>query len=199
MPSTEPRLIGYARVSTGEQNTNLQLDALTAAGCCAIYEDCVSGTSTMRDGLDAALTDIQSGERLLVWRLDRLGRSIAHIMTIIARLEAKGASLVSLQESFDTGTESGQLYSTVLAMIAHVERRMIVARTRAGLQAARDRGQRLGGRPKMAPDQIAEARLMIDGGTKAEAVAARYNVARATLFRHLKSVRLHPPEPTVLG
>ena len=115
------------------------------------------------------------------------------------RLEAKGASLVSLQESFDTGTESGQLYSTVLAMIAHVERRMIVARTRAGLQAARDRGQRLGGRPKMAPDQIAEARLMIDGGTKAEAVAARYNVARATLFRHLKSVRLHPPEPTVLG
>jgi DNA invertase Pin-like site-specific DNA recombinase len=186
------RLIGYARVSTSDQNTHLQTDALLAAGCHALYEDQITGLSHCRDGLDAALADVGNGDRLVVWRLDRLGRSIPHVMSIIAELADKGASLVSLCEAFDTGTEAGELYSTILAMIAHVERRMIVSRTRAGLQAARERGTRLGGKPKMTPDQAKEARAIMDSGTMtAEAVAASYGVGRATLFRHLKSAGLN--------
>lgn len=186
-PTAAPRLIGYMRVSTAEQNTALQQDALIRTGCAAIYEDRISGTSRTREGMNAALADIQAGERLVVWRLDRLGRSIAHIMSIIAELEAKGASLTSIAENLDTATESGELFATMLAMIAHVERRMIVSRTKAGLQAARDRGKRLGRKPKMTPEQIAEARaLMQSGSMKAEAVAHRYGVGRATVFRHFQ-------------
>ena len=132
------------RVSTAEQNTDLQSDALFRAGCVALYEDRITGTSRIRDGLDAALADIREGERLVVWRLDRLGRSIAHIMSIIAELQEKGAALVSVAENLDTSTESGELFATMLAMIAHVERRMIVSRTRAGMQAAKDRGKAIG-------------------------------------------------------
>lgn len=187
--SLQPRLIGYMRVSTAEQNTALQQDALVRAGCVAIYEDRISGTSRIRDGLDAALADIRHGDKLVVWRLDRLGRSIAHIMTIIAEMEDRGASLVSISENLDTGTESGELFATMLAMIAHVERRMIVSRTKAGLQAARDRGKRLGRKPKMTPEQIIEARsLMQSGRMKAEAIAERYGVGRATVFRNLRAL-----------
>jgi DNA invertase Pin-like site-specific DNA recombinase len=153
------------------------------AGACAIYEDRVSGVSKQRCGLDAALADISSGDKLMVWRLDRLGRSLSHVMALLGELEAKGASLVSLAENMDSGTESGELFATILAMIAHVERRMIVSRTRAGLQAAKDRGKVLGRRPKMTPDQIAEAKTLMVSGLKAEAVAARYGVGRSTLFR----------------
>lgn len=190
-PSASPRLIGYMRVSTAEQNTALQQDALAGAGCAVIYEDRISGTSCARDGLDAAMADIRPGERLVVWRLDRLGRSIAHVMTIIAELDARGASLVSVAENLDTGTESGEMFATMLAMIAHVERRMIVSRTKAGLQAARSRGKRLGRKPKMNAEQISEARdLMRSGGMKAEAVAARYGVGRATVFRHCRDTAM---------
>jgi len=178
-----PRLVGYVRVSTCEQNTDLQYDALLRAGACVIYEDRVSGVSKQRSGLDAALADIAHGDKLMVWRLDRLGRSLSHVMALLGELEAKGASLVSLAENMDSGTESGELFATILAMIAHVERRMIVSRTRAGLQAAKDRGKVLGRRPKMTPDQIAEAKTLMVSGLKAEAVAARYGVGRSTLFR----------------
>lgn len=178
------RLIGYARVSTQDQNPALQHDALLAAGCHVLYEDRISGLSRSREGLDGALADIQPGDRLVVWRLDRLGRSLRHVMTVIEELTERGAGVVSLCENLDTGTDAGQLYSTVLAMIAHVERRMIVSRTKAGLQAAKDRGVRLGPKPKMDMDQIAEARLLMNGGMKAEAVAARYGVGRSTLFRN---------------
>ena len=181
------RLIGYARVSTGDQNTDLQLDALRAAGCAAIYEDRISGMSRCRAGLDRALADVQAGDKLAVWRLDRLGRSIQHILSVITELGDRGASVVSLTEGFDTGTEAGELYSTILAMIAHVERRMIVARTRAGLQAAKERGKRLGPKPKLTPAQAAEARLMMRKGAKAREVAAAYQVSRSTLFRHVQA------------
>ncbi len=189
-PPTGGRRVGYVRVSTCEQNTDLQYDALTKAGCDPIYEDRITGVSLMRDGLDRALADIGKGDRLIVWRLDRLGRSIPHVMTIVAELADKGASLVSLGEGFDTGNEAGELYSTILAMIAHVERRMIVARTKAGLAAAKARGIRLGAKPKMQPCQIAEAASLMQSGLKAEAVAHRYSVSRATLFRHLKASKM---------
>jgi DNA invertase Pin-like site-specific DNA recombinase len=178
-----PRYIGYARVSTQDQNTALQHDALILAGCHAIYEDRISGMSRSRDGLDAALADITAGDRLVVWRLDRLGRSLRHVMTVIEELTERGAGVVSICENLDTGTEAGQIYSTILAMIAHVERRMIVSRTRAGLQSARERGVRLGAPRKMTQAQITEARDLLRGGMKAEAVAARYGVGRSTLFR----------------
>lgn len=182
---TVGRRVGYVRVSTSEQNTDLQYDALTKAGCDPIYEDRITGVSMVRDGLDRALAEIGKGDKLIVWRLDRLGRSIPHIMTIVAELADKGASLVSIGEGFDTGNEAGELYSTILAMIAHVERRMIVARTKAGLEAAKARGVRLGAKPKMQPCQIAEAAQLMRT-EKAEMVAHRFSISRATLFRHLR-------------
>ena len=185
VPVTEGRLIGYVRVSTAEQNTDLQYDALVRAGCTAIYEDKITGVSRERAGLDAAMLDIAAGDKLVVWRLDRLGRSIPHIMTIVAELGDKGASLYSIGEGFDTGNEAGELYSTILAMIAHVERRMIVSRTRAGLAAARERGVKLGAPRKMNLDQIHAAKIMMKRGIKAEAIAQDFGVGRATLFRSM--------------
>lgn len=181
------RLIGYARVSTADQNSDLQINALRDAGCATIHEDQITGVAATREGLDLALAAIRTGEKLVVWKLDRLGRSIPHVMAIIADLHERGASLISLTENFDTSTEAGELYSTILALFAHIERRMISQRTRAGLEAARQRGVRLGGKPKMSAPQVEEARsLMRDGKMKAEAVAAHYGVGRATLFRHMK-------------
>lgn len=182
------RLIGYVRVSTEGQNTNLQWDALLAAGADPIFEDRITGVSRCRDGLDRALAAVRSGDRIMIWKMDRLGRSLGHVMTIIEALGERGVSLVSLQENLDTGTEAGQLYSAILAMIAHVERSMIASRTRAGLQAAKARGVRLGAKPKMTPEQAIEARALMRSGLKAEAVAARYAVGRATLFRHTRVI-----------
>ena len=183
---TAPRLIGYARVSTAEQNSDMQINALRDAGCAVLFEDHITGVAISRDGLDRALASISQGQKLVVWKLDRLGRSIPHIMAIIADLHNRGASLVSLTENFDTGTEAGELYSTILALFAHIERRMISQRTRAGLEAARQRGVRLGGKRKMTAAQIIEARQMMkDGTTKATVIAARFGVGRATLFRSL--------------
>lgn len=181
----EGRLIGYVRVSTAEQNTDLQYDALVRAGCTAIYEDKITGVSRDRAGLDAAMLDINAGDKLVVWRLDRLGRSIPHIMSIVAELGDKGASLYSIGEGFDTGNEAGELYSTILAMIAHVERRMIVSRTRAGLAAAKERGVKIGAPRKMTQDQVKAARIMMKRGIKAHTIAYDFGVGRATLFRYL--------------
>lgn len=187
---TAPKRVGYVRVSTCEQNTDLQYDALIKAGCDPIFEDRITGVALTRDGLDQALACIGSGDKLVVWRLDRLGRSIPHVMTIVAELADKGASLQSIGEGFDTGNEAGELYSTILAMIAHVERRMIVARTRAGLAAAKARGVRLGAKPKLNPCEVIEAASLMRTGLKAEAVAHKFSVSRATLFRHIQSERL---------
>lgn len=183
-----PRLrIGYARVSTQDQNTDLQRDALAKANCDFVFEDKISGTSHTREGLDAALSMISAGDQLLVWRLDRLGRSIPHVMTIVTELTARGASLVSLAEGFDTGNEAGELYSTILALIAHVERRMIVARTRAGLDAARQRGVRLGAPRKLSKRQCARAARMAAKGRHIDDIAAELGVSRSTLYRRMKS------------
>lgn len=187
--ATPPKRVGYVRVSTHEQNTDLQYDALIKAGCDPIFEDRITGVALTRDGLDQALACIGQGDKLVVWRLDRLGRSIPHVMTIVAELADKGASLQSIGEGFDTGNEAGELYSTILAMIAHVERRMIVARTRAGLAAAKARGVRLGAKPKLRPCEVAEAASLMRTGLKAEAVAHRFSISRATLFRHLASMK----------
>ena len=181
------RLIGYARVSTEDQKLDLQIAALKAAKCDVIYKEKASGTVWSRKALDRAVHAIRPGDKLVVWRLDRLGRSIVGILSTIAEIENAGGSLISLAEGFDTSTEQGEMLSTLLAMVAHIERRMIVSRTRAGLAAARAKGVRLGPKPKMTDTQIAEAKTLVGSGRmKAEAAGAHFNVSRATIYRNLK-------------
>ncbi|MCB4862999.1 recombinase family protein [Sphingobium sp. PNB] len=185
--TAKPRLIGYIRVSTAEQSTDLQWDALRAANCHKIYQDKVSGTRWTRKGLSEALEAVRPGDKLVIWRIDRLGRSLGHILSVIDDLGEQGSAVISLSENCDTSTENGEMQAIFLAVVAHMEYRAIVRRTRAGVEAAARRGKHRGGRPKMSPAQIAEAQILMKGGTmKASAVAKRYRVGRATLFRNLK-------------
>jgi DNA invertase Pin-like site-specific DNA recombinase len=139
--------IGYARVSTHEQNLSLQTDALTDAGCENIFEDHISGSKSSRPGFDEALTYLRKGDVLVVWRLDRLGRSLKHLIEIVTLLEERGVGFQSLQESIDTTTNGGRLIFHVFGALAEFERNLIRERTQAGLAAARARGRK-GGRPK---------------------------------------------------
>jgi DNA invertase Pin-like site-specific DNA recombinase len=140
-------LIGYARVSTHEQNLAPQTDALKKAGCQKIFDDKVSGAGSERPGLEAALEYVREGDTLLVWRLDRLGRSLKDLIEIIGSLEKRGIGFRSLQESIDTTTSGGRLIFHVFGALAEFERNLIRERTRAGLAAARARGRK-GGRPR---------------------------------------------------
>jgi DNA invertase Pin-like site-specific DNA recombinase len=140
-------LIGYARVSTDDQKLNLQQDALHTAGCEKIFEDYLSGARATRPGLTSALEMARSGDTLVVWRLDRLGRSLKDLIQLTETLKQRSIGLQSLQESIDTTTSSGQLIFHLFGALAEFERNLIRERTNAGLTAARARG-RLGGRPK---------------------------------------------------
>jgi DNA invertase Pin-like site-specific DNA recombinase len=139
--------IGYARVSIHEQNLDLQKDALKKAGCEKIIVDVVSGKKTQRSGLDQALEVLRKGDRLIVWRLDRLGRSLKHLIELITELEQRGIGFQSLQEAIDTTSSGGKLVFHIFGALAEFERNLIRDRTRAGLEAARARGRK-GGRPK---------------------------------------------------
>ena len=146
-------LIGYARISTDDQNLALQHDALTAAGCEKIYEDRISGARTERPGLTLALEVARAGNTLIVWRLDRLGRSLKDLITLAERLEQRQVGLKSLKETLDTTSSGGRLIFHMFGALAEFERDLIRERTQAGLSAARARG-RLGGRPKLlSPDK----------------------------------------------
>ena len=147
--------IGYARVSTHEQHLTLQTDALKQAGCQRIFEDRISGAGSDRPGLKSALEYVREGDTLLVWRLDRLGRSLKDLIEIVAGLEKRGIGLRSLQESIDTTTSGGKLIFHVFGALAEFERNLIRERTRAGLAAARARG-RTGGRPRKLGDKKIE-------------------------------------------
>lgn len=185
--SPKSRLIGYIRVSTAEQKTDLQWDALRAAKCHKIYQDKVSGTRWSRKGLNQALEAVRPGDKLAIWRIDRLGRSISHILSVIDDLSERGSSVISLSENCDTATENGEMQAIFLAVVAHMEHRAIIRRTRAGVEAAARRGKPRGGRPKMTLDQISEAKsLMASGTMKASEVAKQYHVGRATLFRSVR-------------
>jgi DNA invertase Pin-like site-specific DNA recombinase len=144
--------IGYARVSTSEQNLDLQKDALHRAGCEKIIEDVVSGKAEARSGLDRAKELLREGDVLVVWRLDRLGRSLKHLIELMAELEAQKVGFHSLQESIDTTTPGGKLIFHIFGALAEFERNLIRERTKAGLEAARARG-RNGGRPKKLTSQ----------------------------------------------
>ncbi|AGY56347.1 recombinase family protein [Gloeobacter kilaueensis] len=140
-------LIGYARVSTDDQDLNLQRDALRQAGCKRIYEDQASGAQAARPGLERVLEVIRAGDALVVWRLDRLGRSLKDLIALVELLEGRGVGLVSLHESISTASSSGKLVFHLFAALAEFERNLIRERTQAGLSAARARGRK-GGRPK---------------------------------------------------
>lgn len=180
--------IGYARVSTDEQSLTLQCDALTAAGCERVFEDKgVSGISTSRPGLDRALAVVQRGDALVVWRLDRLGRSLPHLIETVRQLGNKGAGFASLSEAIDTTTPGGTLVFHMMGALAEFERTLIVERTRAGIVAARKRGKALGRPRKLSPEQVAHAREAIQGGMQtASGMAELLGVDNSTLWRALR-------------
>src|ERR671917_1025350 len=157
--------IGYARVSTEEQTLNLQLDALKAAGCEQIFTDRVSGARAERPGLTNALGHLRDGDTLVVWRLDRLGRSLPHLIETVTALAARGVGFKSLTESIDTTSSGGKLIFHIFGALAEFERDLIRERTHAGLTAARARGK-VGGRPRAealnTPRQLALARKLYD-------------------------------------
>lgn len=183
-------IVGYARVSTHEQNLELQRDALESADCERIYEDHVSGASTERPGWTQASDVLREGDTLVVWRLDRLGRSLKHLIDTVNDLEARGVGFKSLTENIDTTTPGGRLVFHVFGALAEFESELIRERTRAGLAAARARGRR-GGRPrKLGRRQLATARTLLeDGRHTVKSVAETLGVARSTLYRALARER----------
>ncbi len=181
--------IGYARVSTLDQNPSLQLERLREAGCERIITEKASGARIDRPELMRLLRDIlREGDTLVVWKLDRLARSLKQLIDTAADLNGRRIGLVSVTDSIDTSSPGGMLVFHMLGAIAEFERELIRERTTAGLAEARRRG-RVGGRPKlMKPKDVAAARtLLADGSLTSKEVAARFSVSKATLYRHLAS------------
>ena len=180
--------VGYARVSTGEQTLDLQLDALAKAGCGRVFEETASGAKADRVVLAELLAYLRAGDTLVVWRLDRLGRSLGHLIATVAELAERGVGFRSLTERIDTTTSGGKLVFHVFGALAEFERDLVKERTHAGLAAARARG-RLGGRPKKLgdPKKLALALALYDGGQADIAtICQTLGVSRATLYRALK-------------
>ncbi|SOD42705.1 recombinase family protein [Nitrosovibrio sp. Nv4] len=182
--------IGYARVSTQEQDLALQLDALTKEGCEKIFQEKASGAQRDRPELKAALSYMRKGDTLVVWKLDRLARSMKQLIETIESFQDEGIGLKSIQDPIDTSSPSGRLVFHIFAALAEFERGVIRERTTAGLRAARERG-RVGGRPPSlsAKDlQVAKAMLK-DSNITVATVASRLNVAASTLYRHIPHAR----------
>lgn len=176
-------LIGYARVSTQDQNLALQRQALSAAGCERIYEDSISGARAERPGLAKALDALREGDTLVVWKLDRLGRTVKGLVELVESLHAQGVQFRSLTDSIDTSSPSGRFFFHMMAALAQMERELIAERTRAGLDAARRAG-RVGGRKrKMTPRKVSMARKLLADGVPARDVAESLGVSVPTLYR----------------
>ena len=187
-------LIGYCRVSTSEQNSELQTDALTKAGCERIFSDIASGSKAERPGLIDALQYARSGDTIVVWRLDRLGRSLKHLLDLINDFKNRNIQFQSIQENLDTSTTGGQLVFHVFAALAEFEHSLIRDRTNAGLKAAQDRGH-FGGRPKVFNDEkVKRARsLMMEYGLSAKEISRQFGISRATLYRYLSKSSISLP------
>jgi DNA invertase Pin-like site-specific DNA recombinase len=183
-------IIGYARVSTHEQNLDLQRDALRKAGCREkdIYTDTITGATAERKGLEQALSHLREGDTFVVWRLDRLGRSLRHLIETVTKLQEQNIAFKSLTENIDTATATGQLVFHIFGALAEFERNLIRERTMAGLEAARARG-RLGGRPELKPSspKVAMAKkLYADKTNEISDICQTLHISRATLYRYLK-------------
>ena len=180
-------LIGYARVSTQDQTLDLQQDALKKAECSKIFTDVISGIKAERKGLDEALAYVRSGDTLVVWRLDRLGRSLPHLITTMTGLEERGIGFKSLTENIDTTTSGGKLIFHIFGALAEFERNLIRERTQAGLSAARARGKR-GGRPKvLTGKKLSIARDLYVRRHPIAEILQTLKISRATLYRYIKT------------
>ena len=178
--------IGYARVSTGEQKLDLQLDALEAANCKKTYTDTISGRASSRPELDKCLEHLRKGDTLVVWRLDRFGRSLKDLISKIEALGDRGVEFASLTEGIDTTTAQGRLAFHLFGALAEFEREIARERTMAGLRAARERG-RVGGRPRaLSEDDMPQVQaLMKDPDISTAQICERFDVSKATLYRYV--------------
>ncbi len=176
-------LIGYARVSTQDQSLELQKDTLIKSGCLNVFEDKVSGTRADRPGLAKALEILREGDTLVVWKLDRLGRSVKQLVDLVEKLHKQGIQFKSLTDAIDTGTPSGRFFFHVMASLAEMERELIVERTRAGLDIARQLGRKGGRKPKMTGSKIESAKKLLASGVPPRDVAKNLGVSIPTLYR----------------
>lgn len=176
-------LIGYARVSTQDQNLDLQVKALTKAGCKKVFDDRVSGARAERPGLAAALAMLREGDTLVVWKLDRLGRSVKNLVDLVGELHRAGVQFKSLTDSIDTGTASGRFFFHVMASLAEMERELIIERTCAGLEAARRLGRKGGRKRHMTDSKIGSAKKLLANGVPPREVAQNLGVSVPTLYR----------------
>jgi len=180
-------IVGYARVSTADQNLALQLDALEGCGCEKVFRDTASGTAAQRQGLNEALDYLREGDTLVVWRLDRLGRSLRGLIDLVNTLHERKVAFKSLIDSIDTSTPTGQFFFHVTGAFAELERNLIRERTMAGLKAARSRGRK-GGRPKAIDQQTFEMafRLYEDKKDSVGDICRRFGIARRTFYRYVE-------------
>lgn len=178
-------LIGYARVSTAEQNLALQRDALAGVGCETVFQDHASGAKAERPGLADALAYLRRGDALVVWKLDRLGRSMAHLIDTVRELETRGVGFRSLTEGVDTTTPGGTLVFHIFGALAQFERDLIRERTNAGLKAAEARGKKGGRKPVVTPDKLARAHVHLAAGLTVREAAARLKVGKTALYEAL--------------
>ncbi len=183
-------LVGYARVSTHEQNLNMQVDALKKAGCGKIFTDQVSGVASDRPGIEKALSYLRESDNLVVWRLDRLGRSLKNLIELVSRLENQGIGFKSLQEAIDTTSSGGKLVFHIFGALAEFERNLIRERTLAGLHAARARG-RMGGRPKTLDKNQRKLliRLYNERKHSIKEICAMMKISKPTLYSYLRRER----------
>ncbi|PAV01450.1 DNA-invertase [Arsenophonus sp. ENCA] len=176
--------IGYMRVSKNDQNTDLQRKSLICTNYAQIFEDKISGKTDQRPGLKRALNALKSGDTLVVWKLDRLGRSIKHLITLISKLEDEGIHFHSLTDAIDTSTSAGRFFFHVMSALAQMERKLIVERTKAGLAAARSRG-RIGGRPQsLSFAQQQEAQKLLANGRSRKQLALLYGVSLTSIYKY---------------
>jgi len=177
--------IGYARVSTSEQNIDLQIDALTHAGCERFFEDRLSGVKNDRPGLSEALAALSKGDTLVVWRLDRLARSMRDLTDTVTALHGRKIGFQSICEHIDISSAYGEFVLHILSAVAHFERSLIIERTKAGMAAAKARGVKFGRTPALKREELIEALLLIRNGQSVTETAYQLGVGRSTLYRHI--------------
>jgi len=184
-------LIGYARVSTQDQNLDLQLEALIKAGCEKVFDDKISGSRAERPGLAKALEMLREGDTLVVWKLDRLGRSVKNLVDLIGELHTQSVQFKSLTDAIDTGTPSGRFFFHVMASLAEMERELTVERTRAGLEVARQLGRKGGRKRQMTDSKIESAKKLLTNGVPPRDVAKNLGVSVPTLYRWIPASSYH--------
>lgn len=187
-------IIGYARVSTKDQSLDLQLDALKKAGAHKIYTDEISGSKMDRTGLNLVFAGLREGDTVVVWKLDRLARSLSGFIDLVNRIEEAGANFKSITEAIDTSTATGKFFFHTMASLSEMERELIIERTKAGLHAARQRGALVGRRRAMTEAKISSAAALYATGIPVREIAEALGVSTATLYRTFKETQTSEPK-----